>query len=143
MFWSTLWRVIVVPLAFLVSALVSAFVLVTLGMERVTQALHGTQMDSTDSVFAIFDFVSQGFVLATSMTLLPAFIIVLVGEVARIRAVLYYILGGGLALVSVPVLARYGDTADLILPSTLVLQVFATAGFAGGFVYWLLAGRRA
>jgi hypothetical protein len=30
-----------------------------------------------------------------------------------------------------------------VLPDPIVWQVFATAGFAGGFVYWLIAGRNA
>jgi hypothetical protein len=31
----------------------------------------------------------------------------------------------------------------LALPPAAVWQVLATAGFAGGFVYWLIAGRNA
>lgn len=142
MFWSTVWRIIVVPVAFVISALFAGLVLVTLGMERVTHAVHGQHMDETDSVVAMFDLVTQGAILASGLTILPAFLIVLIGEVARIRSSLYYIIGGGVALVAVPLLAHFGS-AGLVLPSPAVWQVFATAGFAGGFVYWLLAGRRA
>jgi hypothetical protein len=39
--------------------------------------------------------------------------------------------------------ARIGQTDSLGLPAAAVWQVFATAGFIGGLVYWLLAGRRA
>ena len=142
MFWSTLWRVIVVPVAFVISALFAGLVLVTLSMERITHAFHGQHMDEADSVVAMFDLVMQGAILASGLTILPAFLIVLIGEVARIRSSLYYIVGGGVALVAVPLLAHFGS-AGLVLPSPAVWQVFATAGFAGGFVYWLLAGRRA
>ena len=143
MFWSTVWRVIVVPVSFLIAALFTAFVLLTLSMERVTQAIHGKNLDETDSFFAIVDLVGQGAVLASSLTLLPAILIVLVGEILRIRSAVYYIFGGGAALVAVPLLARFGQSGDLVLPTPVVWQVFATAGFAGGFIYWLMAGRRA
>ena len=143
MFWSTLWRIIVVPVAFIVSGLFTAFVLLTLGLERVTQALHGRSDDVADSVMAVFDVVGQGLLLASGLTVLPALVVVLVGEVARIRSALYYILGGGAALAAIPLLSRLSHSADLALPGPVVWQVLATAGFAGGFVYWLLAGRRA
>jgi hypothetical protein len=43
----------------------------------------------------------------------------------------------------VPFLARIGQGSAVTLPAASVWQVFATAGFAGGFVYWLIAGRNA
>lgn len=143
MFWSTVWRMIVVPFSFLIAALFTAFVLVTLGMERATQAVYGKNLDETDSFFAIIDLVGQGVVLASGVTLLPAIAVVLIGEISRIRSAVYYILGGGAALVSVPLLVRFGQSGDMVLPNPVVWQVFATAGFAGGFIYWLMAGRRA
>lgn len=142
MFWSTLWRIIVVPVAFVISALFAGVVLVTLGMERITHAFHGELIDEPQSVMAMFDLVIEGALLASGLTIVPAFLIILIGEVARIRSSLYYIIGGGVALVAVPVLAHFGS-AGLVLPGPTVWQVLATAGFAGGFVYWLLAGRRA
>jgi hypothetical protein len=55
---------------------------------------------------------------------------------------MYYVLGGGLAMAAVPMLTRLGQSSPLET-SAVVYQVFAVAGFAGGFVYWLLAGRGA
>jgi hypothetical protein len=70
-------------------------------------------------------------------------LLVIVGEVARIRSSAYYILGGGVALCALPLMAMAGSlSSDLSALGTL-WTVFATAGFAGGFVYWLLAGRNA
>jgi hypothetical protein len=143
MFWSTLWRVIVVPIAFLVSAAFTLFVVVTLGMERITQAMHGKAQEGADSITAILDLLWQGYILASGLTLLPALAVVLIGEVGRIRSAVYYIVGGGAALAAIPLLARLGQGQEMVLPAPVVLQVLATAGFAGGFVYWLLAGRRA
>ena len=56
---------------------------------------------------------------------------------------LYYVVGGGAALAVVPLLSRLGQPASVLEISPVVWQVLATAGFAGGFVYWLLAGRTA
>ena len=40
-------------------------------------------------------------------------------------------------------LTRVSQPATVLELSPVVWQVLATAGFAGGFVYWLLAGRTA
>jgi hypothetical protein len=82
-------------------------------------------------------------VLTSALALLPALAIVLIGELARIRSVLYYVVGGGVALALLPLLAGLGMPPAAERPASVVWQVLATAGFAGGFVYWLLAGRRA
>ena len=76
-------------------------------------------------------------------TLIPALLVVIIGEIARIRAAIYYVVGGGLSLAAMPLLARMSESGNVVIPETTVLQVFATAGFAGGFVYWLVAGRNA
>jgi hypothetical protein len=61
----------------------------------------------------------------------------------RVRSWLYYVLAGGLSLAATPILAA-PETAELssILASH-TMTIFATAGFAGGLLYWLLAGARA
>jgi hypothetical protein len=81
---------------------------------------------------------------APALTLLPVLAAVLLGEVLHIRTLLYYIVIGGLAalmpLVS-GVMEVGADGAAMSAPPGLA--VIATAGFAAGFVYWLLAGRQA
>ena len=144
---STLGRLIWVPIAFAISAAATAFFLVMIAQERIAGAIAGRGPDNVP-LAAIVDLVRQGHLLLSSLTILPALLVVVVGEVARIRSVLYYIVGGGLAFAAVPLLARYGQAAagaslSSVLPPTLVWQVFATAGFLGGWVYWLLAGRNA
>lgn len=141
MFWKTLGRMLLIPLALLVSAAVSGVILVTLSLERITAALHTRGGDET--VEAMFDLVNQGMLLTTGMTIIPALLVVFIGEIANIRSAIYYIAGGGLALAAVPLLARFSEQGSLVLPEQMVWQIFATAGFAGGFVYWLIAGRNA
>lgn len=136
MSWRIAGRIVIVPLALLASALAAGYVLVTLGLERITRAMHAQGADQ-DGIFLVLDMLRQGFVLTKGLTILPVLAVVLIGEVARIRASIYYILGGGAALAAIPLLGSN------TLPAGPLWQVFATAGFTGGLVYWMLAGRKA
>lgn len=137
--WRAIGRLFVVPLSFLLGAMVAGWVLLTLGLERATQAVHLER--EADNLDMLFDMVDHGLVFAGGSTIIPALIVILIGEIARIRSILYYVLGGGLSLVAIPLLAGYADASGFSAPDAVVWQVFATAGFAGGFIYWLLAGR--
>ncbi len=132
-------RLVWVPIVFVLAAMASLTVLLTLGLERITHYVHGQDIAS-DPLPLIVAFLDQAGALMAGLTIVPALAVVLVGEIARIRSFLYYVAGGGLALAAVPLLAQ-AMTATAA-PGGL-WQVFATAGFAGGFVYWLLAGRSA
>jgi hypothetical protein len=142
-FWKTTGRIlIVIPFALLLAASAAAFVLITLGLERITAFLHVNPIGD-ENVDTIFAMMNQGVVLLASMTIIPALLIVIIGEIARIRSVAYYVVGGGLSLAAAPLLARMGQGGAMASADQLVWQVFATAGFAAGFVYWLIAGRNA
>jgi hypothetical protein len=134
-------RLIMVPLAFLLGTAATLFVLFTLGMEKITHALAGRAIEADAS--QIFEFMRQASALASAATIVPAILLVIVGEVARIRSSAYYILGGGAALCALPLMAMAGSLSNDLSPLGTLWQVFATAGFVGGFVYWLLAGRKA
>lgn len=133
-------RLIWVPIAFLIAAAAAMFVLVTLGLETITHAVHN--LDSDETISAAFDVAWQSTLIATGATIVPALLVVIIGEVARIRSWLYYLLGGGAALAAIPLIARI-DPGTMTYSLPALWHVFATAGFAGGFVYWLLAGRNA
>ncbi len=142
MVWKTVGRLVWIPIAALIAVAIGGLVLVSLGLERITQATQGRWQDG-DTLSGLYQLLVQGQLLASGLTLVPALAVIIIGEVARIRSMLYYVLGGGLAVVAVPLLARLGEAGTIsTLPST-VWQVFATAGFAGGWVYWMLAGRNA
>lgn len=136
----TIGRLIWVPIAFLIAAAAAMLVLVTLGLETITHAIHS--FDGPDTVEAAYDVAWQGMIIASGATLIPALLVVIVGEVARIRSWLYYLVGGGVALAILPLLSRI-DPGTMTYALPALWHVFATAGFAGGFVYWLLAGRNA
>ena len=135
-------RLIMVPLGFLLAVAASLTLLFWLGFERATLAMHGRDLDPTrvgDLIGVLHGFVG----LASVATIVPALLVVIVGEVARIRSATYYVLGGGIALAALPLLARVGSVGKDLAQIGLIWQVFATAGFTGGLVYWLVAGRRA
>jgi hypothetical protein len=135
-------RVLWLPIAFLLAAALAVFVIISLGQEKLVQAATGRGPDEA-TIGAGFDLLRLGYALLSVQTLLPALLLVIVGEVARIRGAMYYVVGGGAALAVVPLLARFDQPARVLELSPVVWQVLATAGFAGGFAYWLLAGRNA
>jgi hypothetical protein len=135
-------RIILLPIAFLLAAVATLFVVISLGQERIVQALS-TRGPEEVPVDAMMDLVGLAMRFASVHTLVPALLVIVVGEVARIRSALYYIIGGGVALAIVPLLTRIGQPMTALELSPAVWQVLAVAGFAGGLVYWLLAGRNA
>ena len=141
-FWGTIGRIFLVPIAFIIAMTVSLFVLVTLGSEKFvhwTRNFDDEFAMAPDIITMMFDF----HLLLSGLTLIPAVFLVIVGEVARIRSSVYYIVGGGAALAVVPFLVKIGMGQALDMPPTVVWQVLATSGFAGGLVYWMIAGRTA
>jgi hypothetical protein len=141
-FWRLLGRLILVPLGFVLALLISALVLGTLGLERLTHTIYRRDV-VIDDWFKTVQLAQDTVGLLSTITLVPALALVIIGEVARIRSSLYYILGGGLVLAAWPFMSRFakmpGDPTQL----ADLWTVFATAGFAGGFIYWLIAGRNA
>ncbi len=135
-------RIILLPIAFVLAALAALFVVFYVGQAQVVQALSARSTDELP-IDRILDIANTALRFATVYTLVPALLVVIVGEAARIRSAVYYIVGGGAALAIVPLLTRMSQPATVLELSPTVWQVLATAGFAGGFVYWLLAGRTA
>lgn len=137
MFWKTVGRMLLVPIAFFLGMLAAGFVLFTLGLERITQAVHADEA-GVESFEQVIAFIEQGSALVAAFTIIPALVFAIVGEVARIRSALYYIIGGGTSMAVTPLIAQGSAGGPAVL-----WQVFAVAGFAGGLVYWLVAGRTA
>lgn len=129
-------RLLIVPLGLLAAGVAAFYVLFTLGLERITRAMHAQGSDA-EGIMLLLGMLRDGFKMSSGLTIVPVVLVVLIGEIARIRTSIYYILGGGAALAAIPLVGSGG------VPATPLWQVFATAGFAGGLVYWMLAGRRA
>lgn len=139
---ATIGRLIWLPIAFVLSLMTGALVILTLGLERITAYANGVD-DPDMTLRAGLELMRSGLVLAQAATIVPALLVVLIGEIARIRSVYFYVVAGGLAAVSVPVVARLTALGPADVPAVAVWQVFAVGGFIAGFVYWLLAGRTA
>jgi hypothetical protein len=133
---------LLLPVAFVLASLAALFVILTLGHERIIQGVAARRPDEA-TVDAMFDLLRLALSFASAQSLLPALLVVIGGEVARIRSLVYYVVGGGAALVAVPLLSRLSQPIGALDVSTAAFQVLAVGGFAGGFVYWLLAGRNA
>lgn len=141
-------RLLRVPFGFTAACLVTGFALLTVGKDRIAQGFGwaGTTASTDVSVFAAWQMLSLSKLLLRWELLIPPLIVVLIGELMRIRSVAYYVLGGGLALAFAPLMFKMiaSKSLSLALVQSVhvpVYQVFAIAGLAGGYVYWYLSGR--
>jgi hypothetical protein len=132
-------RIVIVIGSFLIAMCAALALGVRLGLERFTQANVGSE----DRWWALAELMWQGVQLSFGVTLVIAILVVVVGEVARIRSALFYIAGGGLAVAAAPLFIEFQRAGTIVSPPMMIWQVFATAGFVGGGIYWFLAGRRA
>ena len=141
----TIFRMLWVVVAFCLAVAVALAVLFALGAMWTGDELRAAAPNDLllrDGA-PIFGMVLFAGTVAPALNALPALIGVVAGEVLRIRSWMYYVLAGGASLAAIPILAA-PDPADLprIIASPY-MTIFAAAGFAGGFIYWLLAGARA
>ncbi len=139
-------RLIWVGVAALVAGIAAAAVGLTLGAELATRAISaasvGTDRDTLNGWFAVLDGALPLWSALVSLSLIPAVLVLVVGEIGKIRSLLFYLAGGGIAIAGVPAMLRLSQAAPAPGDTTYLL-VLATAGFAAGLTYWLLAGRTA
>ncbi len=84
---------------------------------------------------AIANMISAG-----SIAFLPAALAIILAEVFAWRSVLYYLLAGGLIGAFAIHLTEQSGALDFAARPDVTLLA---AGFVGGFIYWLIAGRLA
>jgi hypothetical protein len=147
MIWPTLGRILGVIFAFVLAVVAAAITLFFLGARWAAQEAVAHAPDTADEMSFIVNewFGVMAFFMTVTplLTLLPGVAVAVVGEVARIRSALYYIFASGAAAALMPVLSAPADVAASPSYSTEYFAIIATAGFAGGLVYWLIAGRNA
>ena len=80
-----------------------------------------------------------------AVTIVPAFVLIVLGESLRMRSVIYYGAAGAL----VGLASYFGSNISLMLENTTdvppvehALPLAAAAGIISGVVYWLIAGRK-
>jgi hypothetical protein len=142
----TVLRGIWVILAFCLAAFAALAVLFALGAIWVGDELSAAVPHDPvlhQGAAPVFGVVLFAGTVAPALTSLPGLIAVVAGEVLRVRSWMYYVLAGGAALAAIPLLAGRQGSDFAAIASSQYMAIFLTAGFAGGFVYWLLAGRRA
>jgi len=135
-------RIIVIFFA-LIAAIVAAGIVLAIGI--VAPDWAGVDSDPFERVsFFIVSFFATSFVGAVA--LLPALVVIIISEAARLRSFLYFGVGGAL----VGLASYYGSDISVRLENTTdvapvgnTLQLAAAAGIVGGLVYWLIAGRNA
>lgn len=139
-------RMVWVVVAFALAAFAALAVLFALGAVWVGDELRAAAPDAPmvrHGGASAFGFVLFAGTVTPALTALPALVAVVVGEILGIRSWMYYVLAGGASLAAVPLLVA-PTAADLpAVATSQYLTIFAAAGFAGGFIYWLLAGARA
>jgi hypothetical protein len=147
MIWPTLRRVLAVAAGFVLAMIAGLITLFFLGARWAAGEASAFTPDNADEISQA---LNQGlgviafFInVAPVLTLLPAIAAVAIGEVARIRSLLYYLIAGGLAAALMPLIATQQEATGSSTYSAVYFSIIATAGFAGGLIYWLIAGRNA
>ena len=132
---SVIGRVLVITLALLLASMVATFV-IAFGIVMEWQDLIAGKGDAGWLAFGVFGLI------ASLKGLLPALLVIAITEALNIRASLFYAAVGGLGLVGL----YYGLGLSEGEPDLLIrrdLEIMAGAGIAAGFMYWIIAGRRA
>jgi hypothetical protein len=139
---SLLGRIVVIIFALLM-AIVAAGITLAAGI-----LLPEWQVMDSDPVERVLFFFAAFF--ATSyvgaVAFMPALLVIVIAEAARMRRFLYYGIGGALvglaSYYGTNMTVRLENTTD-VAPVGNALQLAAAAGIIAGLVYWLIAGRNA
>ena len=139
---SLIGRIFVIFFA-LIAAIIVAGIVLSIGI--VAPEWPWLDSDPLERVmFFTVSFFATSYVGATAFV--PALLLILFAEIARMRSVLYY----GVAGAVVGLASYFGSDIELRLENTTdvapaghPLQLAAAAGIIGGLAYWLIAGRNA
>lgn len=147
MIWPAIRRILGAAAGFVLAALTGMITLFFLGARWAAEEASAYAPENADDVSRALNeglgIVAFLFTVAPVLTLLPAIAAVLIGEIARIRSLLYYVLAGGAAAVLMPLIATTLESVGGASYNAPYFAIMATAGFAAGFVYWLISGRNA
>jgi hypothetical protein len=133
-------RIVVVLFGFFAAGLAAgAVVIAAVVFPEVSQVDLGLD-DSTLRLIAVY-----GFIFISGFALLPAMIVALITEAFGIRSLLFYVVGGAIVGAACYLSLVPFDTATMSFQGIIrrELEVMTGAGIVAGFVYWLIAGRRA
>ncbi len=138
-FFGFLVRLLALTVGFMVACAVAACVNLLLNSMVVPGALAHLEARGVDLRLVV------GLVGLASLfghaAFLPAMVLILVGEFARLRGPLVYTLGGGVVAGIVVMIAQRSGVAISLDPRHLAIDL--VCGLCGGFGYWLIAGHGA
>lgn len=152
MIFHAIWRIFIVSFGLCLSVFFGFMILTYLGGSMLTEDLtqrYGSELGNgfnggaERTVLDIAGVLTFLLALYPAMTILPALVVALIGEIGHIRSWLYYVLASGLGALAIPLLYVVMSSELVDMPSQSFLAIFATSGFAAGFLYWLIAGRQA
>jgi hypothetical protein len=141
-------RLVLVPLGFTLGATAGFATFLVGALLRASEHSLEALAEKALGVFSLFvlggsdaadHFVTGLMAIVIVLAAAPLALVALVGEIARARSPLAYIIGAGLAYAALMVAMAGGLDVD---PSKLALAGAASGACAGG-VYWLVAGRGA
>jgi hypothetical protein len=135
-------RIIVIFFALIVAIMIAG---ITLAIGIIAPDWTGIDSDPFERVsFFVVSFFATSFVGAVAF--LPALLVIVIAEAARLRSFIYYGVGGALvglaSYFGSNISVRLENTTD-VAPVGNALQLAAAAGIIGGLAYWLIAGRNA
>jgi hypothetical protein len=140
-------RVLAVIAGFFLAVFAGGLTLFIVGSRWAAEQMSTYAPEHPDEITRFFDqmlgMVAFVFTLAPVLTVAPAVVAIVLGELARIRSLLYYVLAGGAAAALMPLIAAPYEAASNTTYAAPYFAIMATAGFAAGLVYWLVAGRNA
>jgi hypothetical protein len=147
MIWPALRRFFAVGFGFILAILAGSITLFLLGGRWAAEEANAFTPQDADDVWRLVNaglgVIAFFFTVAPVLTLLPALAAAVIGEVARVRSLLYYLVAGGASAALMPLIATNAEVTQNSTYAAPYFSIMATAGFVAGLVYWLIAGRNA
>ena len=138
---SLIGRLVVIFVAILLACFVAGMIVATALLFPELSDVTGAPIDQG----AMNILIGFGFIFVSGFALLPALLVVALTEAFYVRSNLAYAVGGGIVgLVCYLSLVPF-DPSTFHFQGIVHrhLEIMVGAGIAGGFVYWLVAGRNA
>ncbi len=137
-------RIILVLLGFFLATLASAAAFLSLTASWYTEAMGEVDpilrvLGLGEQLFRALDYLDA---VGWPRVLLPGIIVVIAGEVFQTRSLIFYLLGGAIAVFVIPMLVGQAEGWQFQFPNARYTSIFLTSGFVGGLIYWFVAGRR-
>jgi hypothetical protein len=133
-------RILMVMFAYLLACIAAAVILVVSLL-----MLHGGELHAAEApTWMLWVLVAIGAGVIAAVGAMPSLLVIALAEGFAWRSSLIYaVLGGALMLALGYSFDAAGQLATQASSPGREAEVLAAAGIAGGFVYWLFAGRKA